>query len=105
MIGEQRQHCRKEATMPTAPKVLDLAESRDAPFVMASLVSSGITRGGRPFVPRRASIASELGGPVTAIGCPGSKSPYTKRSKTVRGLHDDSSDLATRQAILENSAD
>ena len=28
-----------------------------------------------PFVPRSASIASELAGQVTGIGCPGSKSP------------------------------
>ena len=38
--------------MPTAPKVLDLAEPRDAQFVMASLVSSGTTRGEPRFVPR-----------------------------------------------------
>jgi hypothetical protein len=58
-----------------APKVLDLAELRDAQFVMASLVSSGTTRGEPPFVPKNASIASELAARVTAIGCPGSKSP------------------------------
>jgi hypothetical protein len=60
---------------PTAPKVLNLAEPRDARFVMASLVSSGTTRGEPPFVPRSALIASELAGQVTAIGCPGSKAP------------------------------
>jgi hypothetical protein len=53
---------------PTALKVLDLAVQRDAQFVMASLVLSGITRGEPPFVPRSASIASELGGKVTASG-------------------------------------
>jgi hypothetical protein len=46
---------------------LDLAEPRDAQFVMASLVSSGTTRGEPPFVPKSASIASELAGQVTAI--------------------------------------
>jgi hypothetical protein len=60
---------------PTAPKVLDLAESRDAQFVMVSLGSSGTTRGEPPFVPGSALIASELAGQVTAIGCHGSKSP------------------------------
>jgi hypothetical protein len=34
---------------PTAPKVLDPAEPRDAQFVMASLVSSGTTRGDPPL--------------------------------------------------------
>jgi hypothetical protein len=59
----------------TAPKILDVAESRDAQFVMASLFWSGTTRDEPPFVPRSASIASELGGQVTGIGCPGSASP------------------------------
>src|SRR5882672_8082747 len=72
---------------------------------MASLVSSGTTRGEPPFVPRSASIASELAGQVTAIGCPGSKSPWTRRQKTARGLYDVSADLTTRQRILRNSAD
>ena len=58
--------------MPTAPKVLDLAEPRDAQFVKASLVSSGTIRGELRFVPRSASIASELAGQVTAIGWAGS---------------------------------
>jgi hypothetical protein len=53
---------------PTAPKVIDLAEPRDAQFVMASLVSSGTTRGEPRFVPRSALIASELVGQVIAIG-------------------------------------
>jgi hypothetical protein len=48
---------------------------RDAPFVMASLVWSDTSRGERPFVPGSASIASELARLVTAIGCPGSRSP------------------------------
>jgi hypothetical protein len=53
---------------PTAPKVIDLAEPRDAQFVMASLVSSGTTRGEPRFVPGSALIASELVGQVIAIG-------------------------------------
>jgi hypothetical protein len=61
-IKPRRQQC------PTAPKVLDLAEPRDAQSVMASSVSSGTTRGEPPFVPRNASIASERAGQVTAIG-------------------------------------
>src|ERR1700751_3905389 len=61
----------------TAPKVLNLVEPRDAQFVMASLVSSGTTRGEPHFVPRSASIASEHAGKVTAIGWAGSKSPST----------------------------
>ena len=59
----------------TAPKILDVAQPRDAQFVMASLVWSGITRGEFPFVPRSASIASEFAGQVTGIGCPGSEPP------------------------------
>src|SRR6266481_5356502 len=90
---------------PTAPKVLDVAEPRDAQSVMASLVSSGTTRGEPPFVPRSASIASELAGQVTTIGCPGSKSPQTRQQRTARGLYDVSADLTTRQAILKNSRD
>jgi hypothetical protein len=66
---KRRQQC------PTAPKVLDLAKPRDAQSVMASLVSFGTTRGEPRFVPRGASIASEIAGQVTAIGCLGSKSP------------------------------
>ena len=41
-----------------------------------------------PLVPRSASIASERAGQVTAIGCPGSKSPSTTRQRTARGLYD-----------------
>ena len=52
--------------MPIAPIILDLAVPRDAHFVMASLVSSGTTRGEPRIVPRSASIASELAGKVTA---------------------------------------
>src|SRR5262249_33788130 len=58
-----------------APKVLGMAKSRDVQSVMASLVSSGTTRGEPRFVPGSALIASELAGKATAIGCPGSKSP------------------------------
>jgi hypothetical protein len=60
---------------PIAPKVLDLAEPRDAQFVTAGLVSSGTTRGEPLFVPESASIASEFAGQVTSIGWAGSKSP------------------------------
>jgi len=45
-----------------------MAKPRDAQSVMASLVSSGSTRGGPLFVPGRASIASELAGNLIAIG-------------------------------------
>jgi hypothetical protein len=79
---ETRDDRRIAAIMPkgdyeclTSPKALDLAEPRDAQFVMASLVSSGTTRGETRFVPRSASIASELAVRVTGIGCPGCKSP------------------------------
>jgi hypothetical protein len=61
-LTKRRLQCR------VAPKVLNLAEPRDALFVMASLVSSGTTRGVRRFVPRSASIASEFAGKATAIG-------------------------------------
>jgi hypothetical protein len=61
---------------------------RDAQFVMASLVSSGTTRGEPRFVPRSASIASELAGKVTAFGWAGSKSPSTSCPRTARGLYD-----------------
>src|SRR5271156_5724936 len=73
---------------PTAPKVLDLEEPRDARSVMANLASFGTTRGEPLFVPRTASIASELAGQVIAIGCPGSESPWTRRQRTARGLYD-----------------
>src|SRR5258708_21826717 len=89
---------------PTAPKVLDLAVPRDAQFVMASLVSSGTTRGEPRFVPRSASIASELAGKVTAIGWAGSNSPSTSCPRTARGLYD-RPDLTTRQAISGNGTD
>ena len=45
-----------------------MAEPRDAQFVMASLVLFGTTRGEPHFVPRSASIASELAAKATAIG-------------------------------------
>jgi hypothetical protein len=61
--------------MPNCSESPRLAELRDARFVMASLVWSGTTRGEPPCVPKSASIASELVGLVTTIGCPGSKSP------------------------------
>src|SRR5258708_4172471 len=89
---------------PTAPKVLDLAVPRDAQFVMASLVSSGTTRGEPSFVPRVASIASELAGKVTAIGWAGSKSASTSCKRTARG-HYDAPDLTTRPGIFRNSTD
>jgi hypothetical protein len=54
-----------------------MGKPRDAQSVMASLVSSGTTHGEPLFVQRRASIASELARKVSAIGCPGSKSPST----------------------------
>jgi len=74
--------------MLTAPKALDPAEPRDAQFVTASLVSSGTTRGEASFVPRNASIALGLAGQVTAIGCLGSKSPWTRRRRTARGHYE-----------------
>jgi hypothetical protein len=52
-----------------------MAELRDAQFVMANLVWSGITRGEPPFVPRSASITSDLAGQATRIGFPGSALP------------------------------
>ena len=61
--------------MPNCSEALDLAQPRDAQFVMASLVSSGTTRGEPPFAPGSASIASEFVGQVTPIGWAGSKSP------------------------------
>jgi len=51
-----------------------LARARDAQFAMASLVCP-VLRVANPLCPGSASIASELAGQVTAIGCPGSKSP------------------------------
>ena len=82
-----------------------MAEPRDARFVMAGLVSSGTTRGGLLLVPGSASIASELAEQVIGVGCPGPKSPWTKRRRTAGGLHDVRADLTTRQGILENSRD
>ena len=75
MIDDSDDTTKRRLQCRTAPKVLDLAGPRDARFVKASLVSSGTTRGEPPFVPRSASIASELAGQVTAVGWAGSKSP------------------------------
>ena len=52
----------------TAWKVTGLTRPRDAQSVMASLVSSGTTRGEPRFAPGSASIASERAVKVTAIG-------------------------------------
>ena len=81
-ISQRRPQC------PITPTVLDLAEPRDAPFVMVSLVSSGTTHGEPPFVPRSASIASKRAAQMTSVGCPGFTSPYTRRQRTARGLYD-----------------
>ena len=51
---ERRRKC------PTVLKALDLAEARDAQFVIASLASSDTIRGEPLSVPRSVSIASEL---------------------------------------------
>src|SRR6266404_9143071 len=104
MIDDSDDNTKRRLQCPTAPKVLDLAEPRDAQFVMASLVSSGTTRDEPPFVPRSASIASELAGQVTAIGWAGSKSPSTSCQRTARGLYD-GPDLTTRQGIFGDSTD
>src|SRR5882672_1353028 len=105
MIDEQRPYnTKRRLQCQTAPKVLDPAEPRDAQFVMASLVSSGTTRGEPRFVPRSASIASELAGQVTAIGSAGSTSPSTSCPRTARGLYD-GPDLTTRQGIFRDSTD
>jgi hypothetical protein len=84
---------------PTAPKALDLAEPRDAQFVMASLASSGTTRGEHTFVPRDAVIASKLAGQVISICWAGSW-----RQRTARGQYD-APDLTTKQGILKNGTD
>src|SRR6516162_3996753 len=76
----------------------------DAQSVRASLVSSGIIRGERRFVPGSASIASRRAAKVTTIGWAGSKSLSTSRLGTARGRHD-ASDHTTREGILEDSAD
>jgi hypothetical protein len=62
------------------------SKQRDAQSVMASLVSSGTTRGEARFVPRSASIASEFAAKVTATGWVGFKSPLTSCERTARGL-------------------
>jgi hypothetical protein len=68
MIDERRRYIKRRLQCPTGSKVLGLAEPRDAQRVRASSVSSGTTGGEPPFVPRSASIASELAGRMTAIG-------------------------------------
>src|ERR1700744_6098689 len=95
---------RGDCKCPATPKVLDLTEARDAQFVTAGLVWSGTIRGEPPFVPKNASIASELVGQVTGIGCPGSKSS-SRRQRAARGLYDASADLTTRQGILKSCRD
>src|SRR6516165_125605 len=85
-------------------KVTGLKRPCDAQSVMASLVSSGIIRGERRFAPESASIASRRAAKVTSIGWAGSKSLSTNQPGTARGRHD-TSDLTTRQGILEDSAD
>src|ERR1700741_4680788 len=98
LTGQWREQCL------TAWKVMGLTRPRDAQSVMASLVSSGTTRGELRFVPGSASIASRRVVKVTAIGWAGSKSPSTSRPRTARGRHD-LTDLATGQGISEDSAD
>ena len=95
---ERRQQCH------TTPEVSDIAAPRDARSVMASLVSSGTTRGELLSVLASASIASELAGQLTAIGCPGSGPPHSWCQRTARGCHD-ARDLTKRQRISENSTD
>jgi hypothetical protein len=52
-----------------------MAKPPDAQSVTASLVWSGTIRGELPFVPKNASIASELAVKVIAAGCPCSTLP------------------------------
>jgi hypothetical protein len=74
MIDEERgDNTSRRVQCLTAPKVLDLAAARDAPFVMANLVLSDTTRGELRFVPRGASTASETAKQVTGIGRSGLK--------------------------------
>jgi hypothetical protein len=68
MSGDLFDKSKEKQQCPNAPKVLDPAEPRDAQSVMASLASSGTTRGEPHFVPGSASIASELAAKVTATG-------------------------------------
>jgi hypothetical protein len=82
MIERTATMLQRSLQCPT-PEVLDLAELRDAQFVKASLVSSGITRGEPLSVPGSASIASGLVRQVTAIGYLGYKSPSTTRQRNV----------------------
>src|SRR5438445_13806130 len=104
-IDEQARIVPKETPMPDCSESLRSGSAaRCAVFAMASLVSSGTTRGEPRFVPRSASIASELAGKVTAIGWAGSKSPSTSCPRTARGLYD-GPDLTTRQGIFRDGTD
>ena len=94
--AKRRQQC------PPAQKSLNLAKP-DAQSVMANLVSSGTTRGERPFALGSASIASEVGGTVTATGY-WLQSALTSGQRTARGLHE-VPDFTTRQRIFGNSPD
>ncbi|WGD56720.1 PrpF domain-containing protein [Bradyrhizobium sp. CB1650] len=74
---------------------------------MASLVSSGTTRGEPRFVPRSAWIASELAGKVTAIGWVGFKSPSASCPRTApdddvvgRGLEPSDMSLGIRMISI-----
>src|SRR6516165_7239938 len=84
----------------TARKITGLTRISDAQSVMASLVSSGITRGERRFAPGSASIASECAVKVTETGWAGSNSP-SSRPRTARGRHD-LTNLTTKQGISED---
>ena len=81
-----------------------MVEARDARSVMASLVSFDTTHGETRFAPRGASIALDLDGQATAIGCHCLVSPHTKRQKPREG-HYDAPDFPTRPAIPENGAE
>jgi hypothetical protein len=89
--------------MPNCTESPRSGKATDAQSVMANLVSSGTTRGEPPFVPRTASIASDLAAKVTAIGWVGFKFPWTGRQRTARGPYD-LTDLATRQGIFRSSS-
>src|SRR5215471_12059609 len=84
--------------------MFELTRSRDARSVTESLVSSGTTHGGPRFVPRSASIASELAAKVTAIGWAGSKSPSTICQRIARELYE-RPDVTTRQGICGDRMD
>src|SRR3954454_18297079 len=94
---------RRRLRCPIAPKLLSLAEPRDVQFVTARLVSSGTIRGEPGYVPRNASIASELAGKVSAIGQAGSRSP--SNSQRNGRAHHDAPELATRHCGFGTRAD